>query len=440
MRTRFYFILVVFLVAALGWAGWQMVRPWPPEPVYYGKPLNYWLGIEPLPGFLRLQSKPDANAVSFLIAALKQDSWAGAAFYRKWLWPKLYPKLPPSARKHLPFPRSSKRIFRQNAATLLGDMGSTASRSIPALIKALEVDEDVSVRACAAWALGKAGTGNESAVAALTQASSKDTSARVRIIALAALGKFGRTDQAAVAAVFDSLSLSDKVGLLRGDWERARTPLLLTSLMKIVQSSAGAFGPGLELLDWALVRAYDLDPKTVRPLVLAEMRAPHLSANYPAWEKIQALAALPEATLPEMDEAFASQLTRDTGFDRLDLSLRLISRYATKAIEPQVKAYFEPAAGRWACALQASMLAYFLRVDEAYGTEAFAKSLTSRQTGCWQYLFTEVGQQVWTPALERLAVKALGDEDATVREDAAKALMKFATEAAAKAGVKKTLP
>ncbi len=440
MKNRLYRVLVVFLVAALGWAGWQAVRPLPPEPVYHGKPLSYWLAIEPVPGFLRVESKPDSNAIPFLIAALKRDSWAGAAFYRKWLWPKLYPRLPPSARKRLPPPRFGNPIVRQNAATLLGDMGTVGSRSIPALIKALKVDEDVSVRACAAWALGKFGTWNKSVVAALTQASTKDTNARVRVIALATLGKIGRADQAAVAGVFDSLSLSDKVGLLRSDWERARTPLLLVSLMKIVQSSAGAFGPGLELQDWALVRAYDLNAKTTRPLVLAEMRAPHLSADYLAREKIRALAALPEATLPEMDAAFASQLSRDTGYDGLDLNLRLISRYATKAIEPKVEAFFEPSAGRWACSLQASMLAYFLRVDEAYGTEAFARCLASRQTGCWQFLFTDVGRQVWNPALEKLAVSALVDKEEAIRKDATNALMRFSPEDAAEAGVERASP
>jgi hypothetical protein len=209
----------------------------------------------------------------------------------------------------------------------------------------------------------------------------------------------------------------------------------LAPLMKIVRSSPDTdrYGQGLALRDWALARAYDLDPRAVRPLVLAEMRAPHKSVFYPGSLRIEALATLPDQTLPEMDEAFVDQLTSNATLYDLELTAGLMSRYATKAIEPQAKGFFERAAGRWACALQSSMLAYFLRVDDAYGTEAFAKCLASRETGCWRTLFTDVGRQVWTPALGTLAVGALDDKDVVVRGDATNALMKFDPELAAKA-------
>jgi hypothetical protein len=432
LKNRVYLVLVVFLIAALGWAGWQAVRPRPSEPVYHGKPLNYWLSVEPVPEFVRFQLVPDSNAVPFLNAALKRDGWAGAAFYRKWLWPKLYPRIPTSAQRYLPMPRPAIEITRLNAAALLGGMGPIAHRSIPVLIKAMEDDESNSVRMSAAWALGRVGTGDKRATAALAQASVNDANARIRVIALAALGRLGQADQAAVSRIFESLSPSAKLELLRRDWALAQTPLLLAPLMKVLNNPLNSSGQGLVLRDWALVRACDLDPRTMRPLLLAEVREPHIPVGYVS-QIIEALVAMPDETLPEIDEAFAGQLSRDAGFDGLDLSLRLISRYATKAIEPQVKAFFEPSAGRWACPLQASMLAYFLRVDDAYGTEAFARCLASRETGCRQMLFTDVGRQVWMPALEKLALEALGNQDAAVREDATNALMKFGPESAAKA-------
>ena len=132
--------------------------------------------------------------------------------------------------------------------------------------------------------------------------------------------------------------------------------------------------------------------------------------------------SLPYETLPEMDETFAAQLTRGRGLDDLELTARLTSRYATQAIESQVKAFFEPAAGRWACYLQDALLAYFLRVDEPYGLKAFSQCQASRQTGCWRTLFTTVGQQIWTPGLEKLAVEALSSTNADVASDAAAAL------------------
>jgi hypothetical protein len=43
MRNRPYLFLGGLLVAVLGWAAWQALRPRQAEPVYEGHPLSYWL-------------------------------------------------------------------------------------------------------------------------------------------------------------------------------------------------------------------------------------------------------------------------------------------------------------------------------------------------------------------------------------------------------------
>jgi hypothetical protein len=140
---------------------------------------------------------------------------------------------------------------------------------------------------------------------------------------------------------------------------------------------------------------------------------------HPAGSHMDGVLSLPDETLPEMDDTFVQTLAAERGLQDLDFTARLLSRYGTQAIEPQVKAFFEPAAGRWACYPQASLLAYFLRVDEPYGVSVFSQSLASRQTGCWYSLFGDVGQRVWTPGLEKLAVEALTNRDAVVAISAA---------------------
>jgi HEAT repeat protein len=200
MRNRLYRAGGVLLVAAVGGLVWW--SPWEArEPVYDGKPLGYWLSggsdgysivdvhtdSNGVPFLLIWHSSErvdtvriDLNAVPFLITRLKRDSWFGAAYYRRWLWPKL----PPSIQKHLPWPSPNNDADRGNAAAFLADIGPMAKPAIPALIRALKEDEEPSVRGNAAVALACIGksdsTVTNTVTAALTEALLRDGDAHVR--------------------------------------------------------------------------------------------------------------------------------------------------------------------------------------------------------------------------------------------------------------------
>jgi hypothetical protein len=195
MKNRIYLVSGVLLVVAAGWVLWSLgASRLPPEPVYNGKRLGYWLDHPPPPppvGSIRVESygddpsawqmqvQKDSNAVPFLILALKRDRWLGAALYRKWLWPKL----PASARAHLPMPADDK-WRRGEAAGFLGGMGGlgpAASPAIPALARALREDDSPTVRHAAVWPLHNLGRsdGKATATAALSAAlTDKDYSVR----------------------------------------------------------------------------------------------------------------------------------------------------------------------------------------------------------------------------------------------------------------------
>ena len=180
MRNRLYLVGGVLLVAALGWASWQAVRPLPSEPVYERYPLSYWL-TNNLPRPKGLIG--DSNAVPFLVNALKKDSRVGAVYHRKWLWLKL----PPAIRKHLPTAPADNPRIRVEAAFLLGAMGPVAKPAIPSLIRAFKEDDNQVVRSYAATALGNLGIGYSNVTAALTEAL-KDKDAGVRRAATNSLG------------------------------------------------------------------------------------------------------------------------------------------------------------------------------------------------------------------------------------------------------------
>jgi HEAT repeat protein len=257
MKNRLYFVCGALLVAAvvglLWWSPWTQ-----PEPIYGGKPVSYWCywcgldnpGAQP-PGSLI----EDTNAVAFLIRSLRQDRWVGAAIYRKQLWPIL----PPFIKIRLPHPINDPGS-RIGAANILSTMGPTAKSAVPALVRTLRGDDDVSVRLealfaltrvgkgdgfvltvvleamgdkervvrkYAAYALALIGEGDESAVVALTRAL-KDTDRDVRLAAVDALDRTGKGSSASAAALTAALVDEDIYvrmaavrALLRADPEAA---------------------------------------------------------------------------------------------------------------------------------------------------------------------------------------------------------------------------
>jgi HEAT repeat protein len=163
MRNRLNLVCGLLLVAAaLGLLWWS---PWEPrEPVYDGKPIRYWLAKSGRKGPQGLSA--DTNALPFLIKALKRDSWVGAAVYRKQVWPKL----PQAIQKHLP-PRSDSQFRRCAAAAWLRTMQATAERAIPALVQALDEDDNTQVRGLVVMSLVDLDRrGDSNVVAALTGA------------------------------------------------------------------------------------------------------------------------------------------------------------------------------------------------------------------------------------------------------------------------------
>jgi hypothetical protein len=161
MKNRLYLVCGVLLVAAVLGSVWRW-WPWsPPEPIYDGKRLSYWLNQHPdfLTGSLRgtveqiLATSPrsitaDSNAVPFLTKALTTDNGFGASWYRDWLWPKL----PASLRMRLPRPPHNNLVC-MHAAAVLASMGPMAKPAVPALVLTLKRSKSVDVREFALLAL-----------------------------------------------------------------------------------------------------------------------------------------------------------------------------------------------------------------------------------------------------------------------------------------------
>lgn len=260
------------------------------------------------------------------------------------------------------------------------------------------------------------------------RALSLDTLLRMRERPPRREGEAGQDDKLlkdALAAVFTELPVRDQAQLLEYRWEVVAAPAMLPALRRIYQSPPKGDDrlPGL-----ALRRLYELAPDEGRRLILEELRragGPKVSA--------QALAVLPDETLPEADALVAAALGPAGGVEE-ELTLRLAERYATAASAPPLLSHYEGRVGRMACAPQTALLAYFLRVEPATGGALVEKALASRkETGCYRSVLTSVAALSPSAELERAAVVSLDDADPEVASDAAQMLGRRGSAAAREA-------
>jgi hypothetical protein len=169
---------------------------------------------------------------------------------------------------------------------------------------------------------------------------------------------------AEVAAAFQNLPPDQQWNMLLNFWERLKVPVMLEPLKKVVQQ------PDMThqmLRDVALRRLYDLNPAEATPVFLEEMRHPHIDGGY-STVKGGTLGLLPNESLPEFDEMFATRLEQKETRTR-DLDAQLLGRYATKAILPRVKSAYEAFLHGSSCVASDGLFLYFLRVDPDYGVK-----------------------------------------------------------------------
>jgi hypothetical protein len=118
----------VAVLAVLGLTVWLVLPSGPPDPVYGGHRLSFYLSvIAPSQDWLNTRLL-DSNAVPYLIHTLKQhDSSVRRAYIRA------YPRLPAWLSSPLGYPVSATRR-KFIACDLLGSMGATARPAIQELI------------------------------------------------------------------------------------------------------------------------------------------------------------------------------------------------------------------------------------------------------------------------------------------------------------------
>jgi hypothetical protein len=167
-----------------------------------------------------------------------------------------------------------------------------------------------------------------------------------------------------IADSFLLLSPERQVEFLGSNWEQVKSPAMKTALEGILHKPMLG---NQELRGVALERYQELDAKAAEPLIVAEIREPHLDGGHSASNSavtLKVLESLPNETLPEFDELLAARLENGNS-PSTELDAALIGRYATKAILTRVKAFFD-AHLMVSCRIGEGLSRYFLRTDPDY--------------------------------------------------------------------------
>jgi hypothetical protein len=244
-----------------------------------------------------------------------------------------------------------------------------------------------------------------------------------------------------LARVFFDLPATSQGLLLEFQWTLIKGPEMTPVLKRYYENPTkekDVYNP--TLAGTALKRILEMEPERGRELMLREIAHPTGRV------KFELLSKLPDKTLPQMDDGFASALEKSQGDspELLSLHAKLLSRYATSAVLPRVKAALLQKGNSWPCEVLVPVIAYCLRVDPAFGASELEKALSSPSPdnlanaerhsengfGIWNCRSRMVGMVAglyFCPELEALAIKYLEDPDPEIVLDCVETLGKYGT-------------
>jgi hypothetical protein len=228
-----------------------------------------------------------------------------------------------------------------------------------------------------------------------------------------------------VAAAFLNLSQDQQWNLLMSFWERLKDPAMSAPLKKVAEQ------PNMShqmLRDLAMRRLYDLDPSEATPLILEEIKHPHLD-NCMFTVKGETLGLLPKETLPQFDQMLAARI-EDKESRTPSLDAQAIGRYSTRDILPRVKNVYESSGGGWDCVSEDGFIVYFLRVDADYGIKRL--KIKPPSTCMANVLRSVKKMQRWTE-VEPALIARLNGPNLNSARDAAEVLAKYGSSQAEKA-------
>ena len=222
---------------------------------------------------------------------------------------------------------------------------------------------------------------------------------------------------AQLAPIFDQLPPLPRAYLLGDEWDRIKSPAFVPALQRARKLP---FDPNdyyaRDAASLTLKRLAEIAPKTGRAQIIELIKHPQPGVDFAA------LRGLPDATLPALDNVLATNFL-DAHNESLELSAKLLWRYASPAVFPRIKANYESASDRFDYASLVATLAYFVRVDPGYGVPKVAarSRFNGKRDSSSSFLFDVAALQP-SAQLQTLAIANLTNQGEGTANDAAKTL------------------
>src|SRR5262245_19598876 len=219
--------------------------------------------------------------------------------------------------------------------------------------------------------------------------------------------------QKGIAENFAALPEVSQYSLLTSGWASISSP----AMEAVVKSLAGGNSP---LRDSALVRLWEFDPSAARAVTLDRIRKADIAPG--PYNDYRILLTLPEATLPEMDDALVTAWEQEKRVDTL------IARYASERATGALRAWAE----RVPSGICDGVLpAYFFRVDPIWAAWEVVRLRSVKPGACFINLSPNE-DLLMSPGLEREAIEDLENPDPMIRRSALTMLQNGASAAAEK--------
>lgn len=197
---------------------------------------------------------------------------------------------------------------------------------------------------------------------------------------------------------FIKLPVADQMHLLAYRWVRLRGEGIVPTLNALLASPDTSD----DLYSLALSRLATLKPEEARALLVAQIASPKPRFSPFGIERV--LSAIPAADMPNVDASLALLLADGLtkSFDQGEVAAALVEQYASAALAPQVQAALDRGEGGWSPSVEASLLTYLLRVNEADAIKRIIPWATT-----YAYEVERIAKRRWTPALEAALTKLL---------------------------------
>jgi hypothetical protein len=237
------------------------------------------------------------------------------------------------------------------------------------------------------------------------------------------LAPLGEQFAAQLAGVFDLLPVEAQGQILGYNWDSIKSRAFLPLLRKYAEqykefripNEVNAYN-SQQVSASALQRWYELEPSEARPVIIHEILRP--TPRYSA----RVLGILADKTLPEVEQALAEHFAAEQDSYAAENLASLLHRYASDSVLSEVLPVVDRHVGKWACAIQAPILAYLLHVNPEIARPRIEAAMAARGDGysaCNHSLLGELGALEPSPLLQEFALSALDDNDPEVAGNAA---------------------